>query len=214
MKKLILTVTLLTVVMVLSAFAQLPFTFDLGLKLGINSSKITTNNPSISGYTFSDFRSDAKSGIDFGAFARIGGKKVYLQPELLYCKRNGQTSFTAGSQTGVQSLDLTTIKIPVLLGFKLIDLKIASLRAFTGPAMSFVTSGSSINSAVVNLDPKNYKNNIWDWQLGAGVDVLKFTFDVRYEWGLSKLSDGGTSTNIGFVNKGNLLTFSLGFKFI
>ena len=212
MKKSILTITLMTLVFI--SYAQLPFTFDLGLKFGINSSKITTKNPSISGYNFSDFRSDAKSGFDFGAFARIGGKKIYLQPELLYCKRNGQTSFTAGSQTGEQSLDLKTIKIPVLLGFKLIDLKLASLRAFTGPAMSFVSSGSNIRSAVVNLDPKNYKNNIWDWQLGAGVDVLKFTFDVRYEWGLSKLSEGGTTTNIGFVNKGNLLTFSLGFKFI
>ncbi len=208
MKKSILTITLMTLVLI--SFAQLPFTFDLGLKVGINSSKITTDNPSISGYTYSDFKSDAKAGFDFGAFARIGGKKVYLQPELLYCKRNGQSSFSTGTQT----LDLKTIKIPILLGYKLIDLKIASIRAFTGPAMSFVMNSSSIKSNLVNIDPKNFKNNIWDWQLGAGVDVLKFTFDVRYAWGLTNISDGGSITNIGFVNKGNLLTFSLGFKFI
>jgi hypothetical protein len=212
MKKSILTITLMT--LVVSSFAQLPFTFDLGLKFGINSSKITTTNPSISGYTFSDFKSDAKSGFDFGAFARIGGKKIYLQPELLYCKRNGQSSFTTGTLTDIQKVDLKTIKIPILVGFKLLDLKLASIRAFTGPAMSFVTSGSNIKSEIVNLNPKNFKNNIWDWQLGAGVDVLKLTFDVRYEWGLSNLSDGGSITNIGFINKGNLLTLSVGFKFI
>ena len=215
MKKSILTIALLT--LVISTFAQLPFTFDLGLKLGINSSKITTDNFSFNGYNYADFKSDAKSGFDFGVFARIGGKRVYLQPELLYCKRNGQSNSSTGSQTASQTLDLKTMKIPVLLGYKLIDLKVASIRAFTGPAMSFVMNGSTVSGAVnsSSLDPKNFKNNIWDWQLGAGVDVLRFTFDVRYEWGLTKISDGGNTTNnIGFVNKGNLLTFSLGFKFI
>jgi len=211
MKKSILTFTFLTLVM--STFAQLPFTFDLGVKAGINSSKITTDNPSAVGYTYSDFKSDVKSGYNIGAFARIGGKKLYFQPELLYCKRNGQSSFTNGSQT----LNLKTIQIPLLLGYRLINLKIASVRAFTGPAMSFVTNGSSVNiisSTISQFKADNFKSSIWNWQLGAGVDVLKFTFDVRYEWGLSKLSDGGSTTNIGFTNKGNVLTFSFGFKFI
>lgn len=196
---------------VLSTFAQLPFTFDLGVKAGINSSKITTDNFSVSNYTYSDFKSDAKSGYNLGAFARIGGKKIYLQPELLYCVKNSES--TSGTTT--QTVKLKTIQIPVLLGFKLIDLKLASIRAFTGPAMSFVMSGSSVESNLPNIDPKNFKNNIWDWQLGAGVDVGPLTFDVRYGWGLTKVSDGNSNVNsIGFVNKGNTLTFSLGFKFI
>lgn len=196
---------------VLSTFAQLPFTFDLGIKAGINSSKITTDNFSVSNYTYSDFKSDAKSGYNLGAFARVGGKKIYLQPELLYCVKNSES--TSGTTT--QTIKLKTIQIPVLLGFKLIDLKLASIRAFTGPAMSFVMSGSSVESNLPNIDPKNFKNNIWDWQLGGGVDVGPLTFDVRYGWGLTKVSDGNSNVNsIGFVNKGNTLTFSLGFKFI
>jgi hypothetical protein len=203
MKKSFLTITLLAVV--LSTFAQL----NLGLKAGINSSKITTDNFSATGYTFSDFKSDAKSGYNIGAFARIG-KKIYLQPELLYCLRKGQS--TSGSTS--QVIKLKTIQIPVLLGLKLIDLKLASVRAFTGPAMSFVTSGSTIESNLPNVDPKNYKNNIWDWQLGAGADLLMFTFDVRYEWGLTNVSNVSTNVSaIGFNNKGNVLTFSLGWRF-
>ena len=209
MKKSILTFTFMT--LVLSTFAQLPFTFDLGVKAGINSSKITTDNFSFSGYNYSDFKSDAKSGYILGAFARIGAKKIYLQPELLYCVKNSEST----SGTTNQSLKLKTIQIPMLVGFKLIDLKIASIRAFTGPAMSFVMSGSSVESNLTNIDPKNFKNNVWDWQLGAGVDAGPFVFDIRYGWGLSKLSDGNLNiNNIGFVNKGNTLTFSLGFKFI
>lgn len=194
--------TIVLVIIVCSAFAQLPFTFDLGIKGSINSSKINTQNTP----TYADFQSAAKSGYNLGLFARMGGKRMYFQPELLYCQKNGQSS--SGSLT--QTLDLKTIQIPLLLGYKLIDLKVASIRAFTGPAMSFPTSGSSIKSNLTNLSPGNLKNNIWDWQLGGGVDILKFTFDIRYEWGLSNIS-GGT---IGFVNKGNVLTFSVGFKFI
>ncbi len=208
MRKTILTITLMT--LVLSSFAQLPFT--LGIKAGINSNKITTDNYSATGYTFDDFKSDAKSGYNLGAFARLG-TKIYLQPELLYCVRNGESTGESTSGTASQTVKLKTIQVPVLVGFKLIDLKLASIRAFTGPAMSYVLKSSNVDMNLPNFDPENFKNNIWDWQLGAGVDVGPIVFDVRYEWGLSNTSDGNID-NVGFVNKGNTLTFSLGFKFI
>jgi hypothetical protein len=209
MRKTILTFTLMT--FVLSTFAIGPFT--IGLKAGINSSKITTDNFSPSGYSYKDFKSDTKSGFNIGAFARFG-TKVYLQPELLYCVKNGQSTSTSTSGSTTQSLKLNTIQVPVLLGFKLIDLKLASLRAFTGPAMSIVMKSSKVSYAGITAglsDTENYKNNIWDWQLGAGADVGMFTFDVRYAWGITNISD---VSNTGFTNKGNTLTFSLGFKFI
>jgi len=210
MRKTILTFTLMAVV--LSSFAIGPFT--IGLKGGFNSTKITTDNYSGS-YTFNDFKSDTKSGFNVGAFARLG-TKIYLQPELLYCVKNSQSSNSAGTATTNQSVKLKTIQVPILLGFKLIDLKLASIRAFTGPAMSFPMKSSKITYDGVSgpiFDTENYKNNIWDWQLGAGVDVGMITLDCRYEWGLSNTSEGNVS-KVGFVNKGNTLTFSVGFKFI
>ena len=197
--------------LVLSSFAIGPFT--IGLKGGINSTKITTDDYKTSSFTYSNFKSDAKSGFNLGAFARLG-TKIYLQPELLYCVRNSQST----SGTANQSVKLKTIQVPILLGFKLIDLKLASIRAFTGPAMSFPMKSSKVTYAGVSgpiYDTENYKNNIWDWQLGAGVDVGMITLDCRYEWGLSKTSEGSVNvTNPTFVNKGNTLTFSLGIKFI
>jgi len=210
MRKTILTFTLMAVV--LSSFAIGPFT--IGLKGGFNSTKITTDNYSGS-YTYNDFKSDTKSGFNVGAFARLG-TKIYLQPELLYCVKNSQSSNSAGTATTNQSVKLKTIQIPILLGFKLIDLKLASIRAFTGPAMSFPMKSSKVTYDGVSgpiYDTENYKNNIWDWQLGAGVDVGMITLDCRYEWGLSNTSDQNLA-KVGFVNKGNTLTFSVGFKFI
>lgn len=196
--------------LVLSTFAIGPFT--LGIKGGINSTKITTDNysSSVGELNYSNFKSDSKSGYNLGAFARFG-TKVYLQPELLYCVKNSQS--TDGTGAANQSVKLKTIQVPILLGFKLIDLKLASIRAFTGPAMSYVLKSSNVEMNLPNFDPKNYKNNIWDWQLGAGVDVGMITLDCRYEWGLSNTSEGNMN-NVGFVNKGNTLTFSLGIKFI
>jgi len=210
MRKTILTITLMTLVM--STFAIGPFT--LGIKGGINSTKITTDDYKTSSFTYSNFKSDAKSGYNLGAFARLG-TKIYLQPELLYCVRNSQSASATGTSAS-QSVKLKTIQIPVLLGFKLIDLKLASIRAFTGPAMSYVMKSSSVTYDGVTAGlSNNYKDNIWDWQLGGGVDVGPLTLDVRYEWGLSKTSDGSLNVSSpGFVNKGNTLTFSLGFKFI
>jgi hypothetical protein len=204
MKKTILTITLMTIV--LGTFAQV----DFGLKGGYNSSKLATGNPL--NYTYSDFKTEAKAGYNIGVFTRIKGKRFFLQPELLYCEKNSVTnSTTSTGATGNQEVNLKTIQIPVLVGLKILDLKVVSVRAFTGPAMSIVNNGSTNISNIPDYKPENFKNNIWDYQLGASLDVLLFSFDVRYDWGLSNISEGDI-TNIGFVDKGNTLTLSLGIK--
>lgn len=224
MKKILIAVTLLS--FTTSIFAQ---TFNIGIKGSINSQKITTDSyKGISGYSFSDFKSDAGTGYAFGVFARIGAKKWYLQPEALYTVKKGSTSVNLaeandGLNAGAynQAFDVKSLQVPLLLGYKLLDLKLVSVRLFTGPAMSVPLTNSSISltgSGGVAVDPslynpKTFKNNIWDWQIGGGADVGPLVLDVRYEWGLSNVSDGDV-TKIGFVNKGNTLTFSLGYKFL
>ena len=227
MKKLLLAATLFAFTS--SVFAQ---TFNIGLKAGINSQKITTDSPNISGYTFSNFKSDVKMGYNIGGFARLGFNKVYIQPELLYSDRKGNTdlnitnssnTFETGLTTGLysQSVDVKSIQVPLLLGYKLLDLKLASVRVFTGPAMSIILNNSSMKltsagGGAVNpnlYNPDTFKSNVWNWQLGGGVDVGPLVLDVRYEWGLTNVSTGDVS-KVGFVNKGNTLTFSLGFKLL
>jgi hypothetical protein len=209
-----------------SAFAQ---NFSLGIKAGFNSSKITTDSyKGIADYSFKDFKSDVQSGYNIGAFARLGVKKLYFQPELLYSIKKGSTNMTLAPNSGslpagtyTQSADIKSVQIPFLLGYRLINLKLASIRVFTGPAMSIILNNSQIkltDSGGVEVppslyNPNTFKNNVWNWQLGGGVDVGSLVFDVRYDWGLTNVSTGDV-TKIGFVNKGSTLTFSVGLKFL
>ncbi len=191
MKKTLMTLSLLTLAMV--TFAA---TFDLGIKAGYNTSKISTD--------LSTIKADSKGGYNFGAFGRFGGKNFYLQPEFLYVVRN--EGFSVGS--AYDAIKMKSLQVPVLLGYKLIDLKVVSIRAFTGPAISFSTGYESDKSFKYN-----FNNSTWDYQLGAGVDVLMFTFDIRYEWGLSKTFDT-SSLGSNFTSKGNTFSVNLGFKFL
>jgi len=191
MKKTLMTLSLLTLAMV--TFAA---TFDLGIKAGYNTSKLSTDLNTI--------KADSKGGYNFGAFGRFGGEKFYLQPEFLYVVKNEE--FSVGAST--DAIKMKSIQVPVLLGLKLIDLKVASIRAFTGPAISFSTGYESDKSFNYN-----FNNATWDYQLGAGVDVLMFTFDIRYEWGLSKTFDT-SSFGSNFTSKGNTFSVNLGFKFL
>ena len=200
MRKLILTVSLLACGVV--TFGQ---TFDFGVKAGYNTSKFDGSAGSIS----SGFKS--RSGSNIGLFARLGGSKLYLQPELLYSTKSSSFDSNVGAGvTTTNTVKIQSIQVPVLLGYKLLDLKLASIRAFTGPSGSFVTSGSITSIGAQIKDNLNSMN--WAWQLGAGVDVLKFTLDVRYEMGLNNLTKSQIQDYIS-ISKGNTFTVSLGFKF-
>ena len=184
-----MTLSLLTLAMV--TFAS---TFDLGVKVGYNTSKLASD--------MSTFTPSSKGGYNFGAFGRFGGSNFYLQPEFLYVVQNG--GFSVGSTR--DAIKMKSIQVPVLLGLKLVDLKVASIRAFTGPAISFPAGYNSDQNIKYN-----FNNSVLDYQLGAGVDFLNFTLDIRYAWGLSKSFDT-TSLNSNFTSKGNAFTVSLGFK--
>lgn len=213
MKKSILTIGFLSLVFLSSA--KLPATFDLGLKTGINFSMISASNPAGVNYPYTNFNAVMSPGFDFGIFARLGGKHIYLQPEVLFSQINGETTFYSGSYKGTENQNLRTLKIPVLLGVKLLNLEVISVRAFTGPSVAIILKNSSINVHDFFVgDPNNYRNGILNWQLGAGVDIRKFTFDTRYELGLTNISDGPVLNHEGLVNKGNMVTFSIGYKFI
>ncbi len=203
MKKTLMTLSFLALVVV--TFGQ---TFNLGVKASYNTTKLNLNASAVKdGFTNG-------SGSAIGAFARIGGSKLYLQPELLYSSMTTTYSYSIKNTAGTiiatysDNVKLKTFQIPILLGYKLLNLKVASLRAFTGPAASFVA-----NKGVQNLTTQikdNFTSNsmAWDWQVGAGLDVLMFTFDLRYSLGLSELK---TVTADTFKNR--TFTVSLGFKF-
>jgi len=54
------------------------------------------------------------------------------------------------------------------------------------------------------------KNSIWSVQMGAGLDVLFMTLDVRYELGVENMYNGSSSFDL----KNNTFNVSLGIKLL
>jgi hypothetical protein len=186
-------------------FAQLPFNF--GIKAGVTTSKLTT-----------DIGETQSAILNFqgGAFARINVKKFYIQPEIYFTKKGGEIKDSIefnGGVKGVKKINLNTIDVPLLIGYKLFDAKLVNLRVMAGPVMSFVIKkdpkitydGHNVDLANDFYKKDNFENQTWALQAGAGMDVLMFSLDIRYEWGLNdiyKPSQADFKNNIFLVSLG------------
>jgi hypothetical protein len=188
------------VLLSVATFAQ----FTIGPKVGFTMSKLSTNFP--------DIQEEMKTGFQFGAFARFG-KKLYLQPEVLFVTKGGKIITDDNNLT--TTVKLSTVQIPVLVGYRMLNLKVVNLRIMGGPAMSIVVNEEiEVDANIPNpITEDNIKNGIWTFQLGAGVDVLMFTLDVRYEWGLNNIYDPSAG-NQDYDMRNNLWNISLGWKIL
>ena len=101
------------------------------------------------------------------------------------------------------------------MGFKLLNMKVVSLNIMGGPSVSMVVKEEieySEGEVENPITEDHIKNTIWNFNLGLGVDVLMFTFDVRYNWGLNNILEPvGEQTN---DMKNNMWTVSLGWKIL
>jgi len=170
MKKLILSVFL--IVITISLFAQVKF--DLGLKGGVNFSKLS--------FDIDDYSAESVTKSHFGAFGRIGWDRIFIQPEVYFSGKGGDV--TSDLWSTATSFDFKTMDIPVLLGFSLIKGKVLDLHIVAGPVFSKITSEDVNGSNLV--DKSFYENSYAGIQYGLGIDVLFMTFDARMENGLGK----------------------------
>jgi hypothetical protein len=178
--------------------------FTLGPKIGVNMSKLSTN--------IEDVTEDMKTGFQFGAFARFG-KKLYVQPEVLFSTKGGNIKFKNYEDIEAK-INLNTIEIPVEVGFKLLNLNVVSLNIMGGPSVSLVVKEEIEYSDGVEdpITEDHIKNTIWNFNLGVGLDVLMFTFDVRYNWGLNNILEPTNEASNDMKN--NMWTVSLGWMIL
>ena len=180
------------------AFAQL----DFGIKAGYNSS-LGFDNLNMIGdkdYTLENVKSEMWNNFHAGLYARVFIKKFYLQPELLYSMQKKEYEMMdviiGGTATDVETyMDISTVVVPVYLGYKLLDLKLASLRVFAGPKF-IMNSGSTleyknISSEQVTLAnlAEDFKKSQVDIEVGAGLDVLMFAIEAK----VNVMQDVGSS---------------------
>jgi len=176
--------------------------FTLGPKIGYSASKLSTD--------FDDIKESAKSNFQAGIFFRFG-KKLYLQPEIYYATSGG--TFKVEGTDLQEEIKLKNLCVPVLVGFKIINAKVINLRVMAGPVANFILDKTVDASDLIQdpLQDSDFKNIAWGIDVGAGVDVLFLTLDLRYEFGLNNIYDPPSGTEAQSI-KSNVFIVSLGFK--
>jgi len=219
MRKLIFTAVLLLSVTL--GYAQ----FNFGVKAGYTSSLSLSNLGSVTNgsYNLNSVQGEMWNNFHGGIFARVGFGKIYFQPELLYAigKKNYQLT-PKDAITGVtvdKFVTISTVDVPLLLGYKLLDFKVVNLRAFAGPKLRLNAGSplafenlSAIGGASADKLEATVKAAQVGLEAGVGVDVLMFTLDARYN-----LIGDMYTTKINSLSLSNMpvsnFVISLGYKF-
>ncbi len=154
---------------------------------------------------------DAVTGFQIGAQTRIKIAMFFVQPEL-YFNAGGATveQVYENGPTELLNIKYNSIDLPVLLGVKL-----GPVRLMLGPSGSYVMKEEN---DLTSLDP-DYSllssSMTWGWQGGIGVDLSKFTIDLRYEGSLSKFAESITIDGRDYIldARPNQILISLGYWF-
>jgi len=220
MKKVIISAVFL--LSVTASFAQ----FNFGIKAGYTSSLGVNNLGSVTSgaYNLNSVNSDLSNGFQAGVFARFGFKKLYFQPEFLYDmgKKNYTMTIQDAQSNNIQfnkRVNISTLEVPLLLGYKLLDLKLVNLRAFAGPKLRFnagssldynnLSSGGSVTQDQLIKDIKAAQLGL---EAGVGIDFLMFTLDARYNVIKDMYQTKLSSVTIDNL-QANTFVISLGWKF-
>jgi hypothetical protein len=141
-----------------------------------------------------EIQSQIKSNYQVGFFLQFG-RKFYIQPEFYYATQK---------EPGITTDDVTinTLKVPLMLGMRLVNLKVISAHIMAGPSASFLLKESISNS--------NRKQSNFALQAGGGIDLIGlFTLDVRYSFDMSN----SMSNQIKQFSWDNGVNVTFGIKF-
>ena len=185
MKNIIILLPLL--LMATLSTAQVKF----GLRGGLSStdlkpeSFIIKNQADVDAFTLSTREADY--GYHLGIFLQAGGKKFFIQPELLFNSSSVTYSLESGGAgnifNNVFNETYRNIDLPVMIGFKF-----GLLRLQGGPVAHF-----HINSSSELIDFEGYEEKFesftYGYQTGIGLDFWKFVLDLKYEGNFSRFGD-------------------------
>jgi hypothetical protein len=172
--------------------------FSIGPKLGISQGNVSVNGEGfVSG--------DEKFGYHLGAFVRMGGHSIFLQPEFLFTQTGGTIIQKSDALDDVFDASFNRIDIPVMFGFKMLRF----LRLQAGPIASILLDYKIVD-AFQNTANVDYSSSTLGYQTGIGFDIGNFILDFKYESSLSKISKSvaGFETD----QRQNQLIFSAGFR--
>nr|WP_067058697.1 porin family protein [Mucilaginibacter sp. L294] len=160
----------------------------IGVKAGISVSTLKTGLNAVSDKS-------GKVGFNAGIFARAGDA-LYFQPEVNYATFSNKYSFNANKYDA----KFSTINVPLLVGYKIINDKDMNLRISAGPDLYY-----DLKKHVAPTGTE-YKKFSAGGAADVGIDLGSLTLDARYSLGLSKL-------NKDLGQKANIFSLAVGFKF-
>jgi len=160
----------------------------VGFYIGPNFSNVNILSPDLSAVNH--------SGYQFGGYWRKGGF-IYGQAGLEF--QHLQTDLQTDTSSGL--VDMKRIQLPLYAGFHILNLKVVDLRAFAGPVIGYHYDYQIDNPDFTTSDFNRFTVN---GTIGAGVDVLIFSLDAGYNFGLNNLFSGNFDgkADYGFVNLG------------
>jgi hypothetical protein len=173
---------------------------DLGVKGGVNSSKIT--------FKTNEFNSDAIVKTHIGAFARVGFGNIYIQPEAYFSAKGGDVLKTGPNVSErIARFDLNHIDVPLLFGIKVVNGDRSNLRIMAGPIFSILASKNIDDHD--DFSAQYLKDHYFGYQYGVGVDFWNFFLDARMEHGANNLYSYSTDDLNG---KNRTFMITVGFK--
>jgi hypothetical protein len=175
---------------------------DIGIKAGVNNSKVT--------FKKSEFTSESILKTHIGAFGRLGWGRVYIQPEAYFSAKGGEVlEGVSGVKSTVARFDFNNIDVPVLLGVKVIKGGMANVRVMAGPVFSIMISKDIEDHD--RFTTQYLKDHYYGFQYGVGVDVWSFFLDARMEHGANNLY---YNPNMGINGRNSTFMVTLGFKIL
>ncbi len=158
------------------------------------------------------FKKDGKASAGFqaGALARISLAGIYIQPELLYTQFKNE--YNAEDQNGNDRDFKVTKKrldVPVNVGKRFLG--IAHIQA--GPVFSYYFDDKLSVKEFTTAKQDEFNVGM---QIGAGVEVSKLLFDLRYEFGLGKVGSeilNGNNREFKTENRPQMLNLTVAYLF-
>ncbi|MPR36824.1 outer membrane beta-barrel protein [Salmonirosea aquatica] len=203
--------------------------FTWGLKVGANFSQLddlsyqtprlgSDGLPVMSGgnvvYDFFQQNDAHTTGLVGGAYARIG-RKMYIQPEVLFSVKGGKMDLIRqGLETRSFDTRVGSIDLPLLLGIKL-----GPLRLNAGPMASLRVLDGDLKGALKEYTSQSVRQSIqqaqFGYQAGIGLSFSGMQLDLRREGGLGKSASttAEPTTPASVSPRSSLWQLTVGFGF-
>lgn len=182
MKKILLLITALFVIQ----FSQAQKLITFGPMAGLTSSMLDHSDVA---------NSKPGTGYALGGFIRGDIKKFYIQPAIYYVHNTSTFDF---NQSNIDT-KMNNINADLLLGYRIFKFTdLTYVRIFAGP------SYSNISSFKYDGGKPDYSSDNILLNVGAGWDVWKLTFDLRYQQGLTDIDKTSSTlyTNVFMLTAG------------